>query len=98
MVKITVVKKALFEDLATVINDPRYLPFTECQDFELGQEFICDGNKPEGFCDAAWNDIKADVFMIEAGGLPEIKIKEPNTTYASCTEGYRTAIFKIEKI
>jgi uncharacterized repeat protein (TIGR04076 family) len=98
MVRITVVKKPVFEDLISVIEDSRYLPFSECKEFELGQEFIYKESKPDGFCDAAWEDIKRDVLMIEAGDSPEIKLKEPNTTYASCTEGFRTVIFKIEKM
>lgn len=98
MVKITVVKTPVFEELTSVIIDPRYLPFNECKEFNIGQTFICDGNKPNNFCESAWKDIKSDIDMIENGETPEIKINEPNTTYASCTEGFRTVIFKIEKI
>lgn len=98
MVKITVVKKAFFDDL--IQNEFGSLTdFSICERFVEGQEFILAniGKIPEGFCSWAWADIQRDLAMIEFGAKPEPSLTNPHSIYSCCSEGLRPVIFKIEK-
>ena len=72
-VKITVLKRV---DPSIIFDGsvPK-IPGTEkeigiCNAFEEGQEFIVDknGEKPEGFCIWAWNDLFKDISILHFGG------------------------------
>jgi uncharacterized repeat protein (TIGR04076 family) len=52
--KVTVLKKNLDEELAKEYCQNEV---TNCPLFEEGQEFIAGFEKPQDFCDWAWNDI-----------------------------------------
>jgi len=99
MVKITVVKKAYFEDI--VVQEQSSLGnFQACERFSEGQEFILDsiGKMPEDFCAWAWADIHRDIVMIEYGAQPPPKLTNPHSIYSCCTEGLRPVVFRIEKL
>lgn len=101
MIKITVVKKILIDELISEFDDSNGLPFTECDAFEVGQEFIYNevgDEMPKGFCATAWHDIFNAVMLIGYDAIPEPRLKNPHSTLSSCTEGLRSVIFKIEKI
>jgi len=88
MVKITVVKKILIDELIAEIDDSKYLPFEACDVFEVGQVFVfkdIDDEMPKGFCTSAWNDIYRDVMMIMFGAAPAPKLKTANSMYSCCT-------------
>lgn len=98
--KITVLKKNLDVELAGeyCLNE-----VTSCPVFEEGQEFITGFEKPEGFCDWAWNDIHKVVTVLLSGGNFkegnfEGWMKDENTMLACCTDAIRPVIFKIERI
>ena len=98
--KITVVKKFVSEDLVDefLADEMRNKGFGVCDAFELGQEFILEEpNKPEEFCSWAWADINRDVVAIMGGGDFHWINKE-GVAIASCTDGLRPVIFKIERI
>ncbi len=98
--KITVLKKNLNEDLAKEYCQNEV---TSCPVFLEGQEFISGFEKPEGFCDWAWNDIHKFVTVLLSGGnfskgIFEGWMKDGKTMIACCTDAIRPVTFKIERI
>ncbi|MCP4543536.1 MAG: TIGR04076 family protein [Chloroflexi bacterium] len=94
-VKITVVKRTIFQDVAD-----KYAPreFTPCGVFQDGQEFIIDSDivPPEGFCAWAYADIHKYIMLVRLDGNP--RLKHEGTAIACCTDGFRPVVFKIERI
>jgi uncharacterized repeat protein (TIGR04076 family) len=67
-----------------------------CPRLKEGQEFVFDPSQfPEGFCPWAYSDIQRDITLIRMGQSSPL-IKEKNTLLASCSDGARPVIFKIE--
>jgi len=102
-VKITVVKKLLLSEFLDEIDYTveENKNFGECSKFNVGDEFVLDSIDefpPSGFCPWAWCDIQRDVAMILFGAEPEPRMKNSHSMYASCDEGLRPVIFKIERI
>jgi uncharacterized repeat protein (TIGR04076 family) len=68
--------------------------WTECKQFEVGQEFVTSREAPwampEGFCGWAWADIQKLVYGMARGGQ-EVFV-------TCCTDGYRPVIFKLERV
>ena len=99
-VKITVVKKFVAEDLAKefVVDEMKKKGFGVCDAVEMGKEYILtEPNMPEGFCSWAWADINRDVVAMMAGAsFPWIN--KEGVSIASCTDGLRPVVFKIERI
>ena len=64
-VKITVMRMAKYDDLIEKYENP----ITHACDMEVGREFICEGwQKPEGFCDSAWDSVSPFVMTLAHGG------------------------------
>ena len=98
--KITVLKKNLNKDLAKEYCQNEVM---SCPAFEEGQEFKAGFEKPEGFCDWAWNDIYRFVAVLLSGGnfskdIFENWMKDDKTMIACCTDAIRPVTFKIERI
>ena len=98
--KITVLKKSIDKDLAKEYCQNEV---TSCPAFSEGQEFICGFEKPEGFCDWAWNDIYRFVAVLLSGGnfskdIFEGWMKDDKTMITCCTDAIRPVTFKIERI
>ena len=93
--KITVVKKFFSEDLVKEFAEDE--GFGSCV-FKLEQEFILEKpDKPDGFCSWAWADINRDLIAI-MGGANFPWINREGVTIASCTDGLKPVVFKIERI
>ncbi len=97
-VKITVLKRAFFEDIVEEYAMPSVAP---CPIFKEGQVFYAGRGKPDGFCDTAWKCISQYVFALQNGGGKTgfffgDWIKEPSVAISSCNDGLRPVIFKIE--
>lgn len=92
-VRITVLKKHFHSEIVHkyAANPERW---TECKQFEVGQEFVTSKDAPwklpEGFCGWAWADIQKLVYGMSRGGQ--------NVFVTCCTDGYRPVIFKLEKL
>jgi len=94
--RITVVKKALHQD---VIGE--YLPHLSaeaeaCPVFEVGQTFEVHspfGSKPDGLCDWAWTDIHRTVALTMMGANPT-----PGTEFTCCSDGLRPVTLRIQRI
>ncbi len=98
--KITVLKKNLNEELAREYCQNEV---TSCPVFDEGQEFMTGFEKPEGFCDWAWNDIHKFVAVLLAGGnfsegIFDGWMLDNKVMIACCTDAIRPVTFKIEKI
>lgn len=97
-VKITVLRKVLYEDIAN-----EYLTNGKnvgaCDYFEEGDVFIADGmmSPPENFCPFAWNDIFANVMSISRGGTFVPWDKEDYSHIVCCTDGVRPVTFLLER-
>lgn len=100
VVRITVLKKSLNEDFARKYAEREIHP---CEVFQVGQQFITGFQKPDGFCDWAWNDISRPVMALLVGGSfsdGPFKgwMKEGNTYISNCTDGLRPVSFLIERL
>lgn len=95
MVRITVVKKALFNDIAMRLSDET---IDYCDMFYEGQVFEVDDIDiiPSNFCSWAWADIQRDVAMINFGAQPKPKLAKARSIVSCCTEGLRPVVFNIE--
>lgn len=94
-VRITVVKMAEYADLMAKYENPMEHP---C-DMKIGQIFIADGwQKPEGFCDSAWESISPFVMTLAYGGenIYNGWMKNPKSAMISCNDGFRPVSFYIE--
>jgi uncharacterized repeat protein (TIGR04076 family) len=100
-VKITVLKRV---DPSTIfngtvpINPGSKKKYEICQAFKEGQEYVVEmnGERPEGFCVWAWNDLFKDISILHFGGnFPWV---EQGTAITCCTDGIRPVSFKLERI
>ncbi|MDO4289831.1 MAG: TIGR04076 family protein [Eggerthellaceae bacterium] len=98
-VKITVLKTTFDEDLA---REYGVEGLKACPMLREGQEFYADYAKPESFCDEAWKAVYQFAFALAHGGAQESCfyhddwIRTPGVAIASCNDGIRPVIFKLE--
>ena len=94
-IKITVMKMACYRDLIGKYENP----IEHACDMKLGQVFIAEGwQKPEGFCDSAWDSISPFVMTLAYGGenIYDGWMKNPKSAMISCNDGFRPVSFLIE--
>ena len=95
--RITVVRKANYPDLSEHYENPIKDPCCHKE----GEVFIADGwEKPEGFCQSAWDSISAFVLTLSHGGtdIYEGWMKNPRSAMISCNDGFRPVSFYIEAL
>ncbi len=96
-VKITAVRKAIYPDLMAIYENP----IEHACDVMEGQSFISvDGQRPEGFCDSAWESMERFVKELANGGgnFYDGWMKNPYSAMISCNDGFRPVSFYIERI
>ncbi|MBQ9913105.1 MAG: TIGR04076 family protein [Clostridia bacterium] len=96
-VKITVMRKARYDDLIEKYENP----IEHACDIKEGQTFICEGRKkPEGFCDSAWETLSPFVMALAHGGedFYDGWMKNKKSAMLSCNDGFRPVSFYIETI
>ena len=96
-IKITVMKMARYDDLIEKYENP----IEHACDMQLGQVFFADGwQKPEGFCDSAWNSLSPFVMTLAYGGedIYEGWMKDKKSAMISCNDGFRPVSFYIEAL
>ena len=96
-IKITVVRKARYDDLIAEYENP----IEHACDLEEGMVFIADGwRKPEGFCDSAWETLSPFVMTLAHGGedFYDGWMKNKKSAMLSCNDGFRPVSFYIEVI
>lgn len=96
-VKITVLKKEFYSDLAEkYLTDGKEVG--PCPLLEVGDTFTFEGGAkmPEGFCPWAWIDIYRNVSSISQGATYAPWNNKESQTIACCTDGIRPVVFNIE--
>lgn len=94
-VKITAVRKTEYKDLQAVYENP----IEHACDINEGQFFVSENiQKPEGFCDSAWNSIFPFVKELALGGgnFYDGWMKNPKSAMISCNDGFRPVSFLLE--
>ncbi len=95
--RITAIRKANYTDLQAQYENP----IEHACDIREGQVFIANGwEKPDGFCDSAWNSISAFVMTLAHGGenIYSGWMKNPKSAMISCNDGFRPVSFYIETL
>ena len=95
--RITVMRVTQYEDLMARYENPMDHP---CG-MEVGQVFLASGwEKPEGFCQSAWDTISPFVLALSHGaeGLYGGWMKNPRSAMLSCNDGFRPVSFLVEAL
>ena len=96
-IKITVMKVACYEDLMEKYENP----MENACDMEPGQVFTADGwQRPEGFCESAWESMSTFVMTLAYGGenIYDGWMKNSRSAMISCNDGFRPVSFLIEAL
>ena len=94
---ITVMKITTYPDLIARYETPQALP---CAMHE-GDIFYADGwQKPEGFCDSAWQTLSPFALALAHGGkgFYDGWMKDPHSVMLSCNDGFRPVTFLLEAL
>ncbi len=96
-VRITAIRKTEYPDLMAKYENPMEHP---C-DVTEGQVWICNGGeKPEGFCQSAWDTLSPFVMTLSQGGgnFYDGWMKNPQSAMLSCNDGFRPVSFYLEAL
>lgn len=96
-VKITVMKMACHQDLIDKYENP----IKHACDMTIGKVFVSiNGDKPEGFCDSAWDSVSPFVKKLADGGgnFYDGWMKNEKSAMISCNDGFRPVSFYLESI
>ena len=96
-VKITAVRKTEYKDLMAIYENP----IEHACDIQEGDVFIStNGEKPQGFCQSAWESMEYFVKELSSGGgnFFDGWMKNPKSAMISCNDGFRPVSFYIEVI
>ena len=96
-VKITVMKMARYDDLVEKYENP----IQHACDMEVGKVFIANGwQKPEGFCQSAWDTLSPFVLALSHGAedFYDGWMKNKKTAMLSCNDGFRPVSFLLEVV
>ena len=94
-VKITVMKITRYTDLMEKYENP----LENACDMREGQVFIANGwQKPENFCDSAWESVSPFVMTLAYGGEDIYNgwMKNKKSAMISCNDGFRPVSFLLE--
>ena len=94
-VRITVVKKAFYADLAEKYENPA----TEPCELQVGQQFVSEnGEKPQGMCANAWATLAPFVQELARGGgnFYGDWMLNPHSAVLSCNDEVRPVSFLLE--
>ena len=90
-------KMARYDDLIEKYENP----IEHACDMKLGQIFIADGwQKPDGFCDSAWETLSPFVMALSHGAQDFYDgwMKNKRSAMLSCNDGFRPVSFLLEVI
>ncbi|MBR1517375.1 MAG: TIGR04076 family protein [Bacteroidales bacterium] len=96
-IKITAIRKADYKDLQIRYENP----IPHACDVEEGQVWhSVDGNRPEGFCDSAWETLRPFVEALARGegNFFDGWMRNPDSALLSCNDGFRPVSFLIEAV
>ena len=95
--RITVMRKVHYADLSEQYENP----IDHACDMEEGQVFIANGwEKPEGFCQSAWDTLSPFVLALRHGGgdFYDGWMKNKQSAMLSCNDGFRPVSFYVEAL
>ena len=96
-VRITVKRIARYDDLIAAYENP----IAHACNVKAGQTWVCNGwEKPEGFCDSAWETLSPFVMALAHGGenFYDGWMKDPKSAMLSCNDGFRPVSFLVEAL
>ena len=96
-VRITVKRMARYDDLIEQYENP----IEHACDMKLGQVFIANGwQKPEGFCESAWDTLSPFVLALSHGAedFYDGWMKNKRSAMLSCNDGFRPVSFLLETL
>ena len=96
-VRITVVCRTEYPELMEKYENP----IQHACDVKEGQVWIANGwEKPQGFCDSAWDSISPFVMALAHGGgnFYDGWMKNPYSAMISCNDGFRPVSFYLEAL
>ena len=96
-VRITVKKVARYNDLISEYENP----IEHACSMSVGQVFVANGwERPEGFCDSAWETVSPFVMALAHGAenFYDGWMKNPKSAMISCNDGFRPVSFLLETI
>ena len=88
---------AEYKDLMELYENP----MEHACSMKMGRVFIANGwEKPEGFCDSAWDTISPFVLTLACGGedIYDGWMKNPKSAMISCNDGFRPVSFLLEAV
>ena len=94
-VRITVMRVARYDDLIAAYENP----IEHACEMKVGQVFLCDGwQKPDGFCDSAWDTVSPFVLALSHGAKKFYDgwMKNERSAMISCNDGFRPVSFLLE--
>ena len=94
-VKITVMRTARYDDLIEKYENP----IEHACDLKAGMVFTANGwQKPEGFCDSAWDTVSPFVLALSHGAenFYDGWMKNKKSAMISCNDGFRPVSFLLE--
>ena len=96
-IRITAIRKTVYHDLIEKYENP----IEHACDIEEGSVYIANGwEKPEGFCQSAWDSISPFVMTLAHGGgnFYDGWMKNEKSAMISCNDGFRPVSFLLEVI
>lgn len=95
--RITVMRMARYDDLIARYENP----IEHTCDMVEGAVFIANGwEKPQGFCDSAWQSLSPFVMTLAHGGEDIYRgwMKDKRSAMISCNDGFRPVSFLVEAL
>ena len=96
-VRITVMRITQYKDLMAQFENP----IEHACSMKEGMVFMAKGGeRPENFCDSAWDSVKFFVQELASGGgnFYEGWMKNPKSAMISCNDGFRPVSFLLESL
>lgn len=96
-VRITVKRIARYDDLIAEYENP----IEHACEMRVGQVFLSvDGQRPDGFCDSAWETVSPFVIALSEGaqGFYDGWMKNKRSAMISCNDGFRPVSFLLETV
>ena len=90
-------KMACYQDLIEKYENP----LEHACDMKVGRVFLADGwQKPEGFCDSAWETLSPFVMALSHGAedLYDGWMKNKKSAMISCNDGFSPVSFLLEVV
>ena len=95
--RITVMRMARYDDLINKYENP----ISHACDMKEGMVFISNGwEKPEGFCQSAWDTLSPFVLALSHGGenFYDGWMRNPKSAMLYCNDGFRPVSFFVEAL